>query len=147
MRTTIRTLLLATPTVLLIACGGGGEKKAEEPEGPMAYEITDSLLTTGQHTYKLNCVPCHGPMGKGDGPSAAGLNPKPRDHSNKEYMARLTDEMIAETVRMGGIIRGYPNMPSSPHIKGEEMVALVAFVRRLSDQERKEIELTVAKFN
>ena len=148
MRTTICTLLLATPTVLLIACGGGGgEKKAEEPEGPKAYEITDTLLTTGQHTYKLNCVPCHGPMGKGDGPSAAGLNPKPRDHSNKEYMARLTDEMIAETVRMGGIIRGYPNMPSSPHIKGEEMVALVAFVRRLSDQERKEIELTVAKFN
>jgi hypothetical protein len=38
-------------------------------------------------------------------------------------------------------------MPSSPHIKGEEMVGLVSFVRRLSDPERKQIELTLAKFN
>ena len=148
MRTRILTLLLAAPAILLFACGGGGgEEKAEEPEGPKVFEITDSLLATGQNTYKLNCVPCHGPLGKGDGPSASGLNPKPRDHSNKEYMARLTDDMIAETVRMGGIIRGYPNMPSSPHIKGEEMAALVAFVRRLSEQERKQIEITIAKFN
>jgi mono/diheme cytochrome c family protein len=139
-------LMLAAPTLLLFACGGGGETKPEEPEGPKVIEITDSLLATGQHTYKLNCVPCHGPLGKGDGPSAAGLNPKPRDHSNKEYMARLTDDMIAETVKMGGVIRGYPNMPSSPHIKGEEMAALIAFVRRLSEQDRKRIELTVAKF-
>jgi hypothetical protein len=29
----------------------------------------------------------------------------------------------------------------------EEMAALIAFVRRLSDQERKQIELTMAKFN
>jgi mono/diheme cytochrome c family protein len=141
-------LLLATATILLFACGGGGEKtKAEDPNLPKTFEITDAILASGQNTYKLNCVPCHGPLGKGDGPSAAGLNPKPRDHSNREYMARLTDDMIAETVKMGGVIRGYPNMPSSPHIKGDEMVGLIAFVRRLSDHERKQIELTLAKFN
>jgi mono/diheme cytochrome c family protein len=147
MRTKKRYMMLAAPMLLLVACGGGGgETKPDEPEGPKAFEITDSMLATGQNTYKLNCVPCHGPLGKGDGPSASGLNPKPRDHSNKEYMARLTDDMIAETVRMGGIIRGYPNMPSSPHIKGEEMAALIAFVRRLSEQDRKQIEITIAKF-
>jgi len=147
MRTKKRYMMLAAPMLLLVACGGGGgETKPDEPEGPKAVEITDSMLSMGQNTYKLNCVPCHGPLGKGDGPSASGLNPKPRDHSNKEYMARLTDDMIAETVRMGGIIRGYPNMPSSPHIKGEEMAALIAFVRRLSEQDRKQIEITVAKF-
>jgi mono/diheme cytochrome c family protein len=147
MRTKI-LLLLATATILLFACGGGGEKaKSEDPNAPKVFEITDTLLATGQNTYKLNCVPCHGPLGKGDGPSAAGLNPKPRDHSNGEYMSKLTDDMIGETVKMGGVIRGYPNMPSSPHIKGEEMAALIAFVRRLSDQERKQIELTMAKFN
>ncbi len=147
MRTKQITLMLAAPTLLLFACGGGGgETKADEPEGPKVFEITDTVLASGQNTYKLNCVPCHGPLGKGDGPSAAGLNPKPRDHSNGEYMARLTDDMIAETVKMGGVIRGYPNMPSSPHIKGDEMVGLIAFVRRLSEQDRKQIELTMAKF-
>jgi mono/diheme cytochrome c family protein len=103
------------------------------------------MLAKGQNTYKLNCVPCHGPLGKGDGPSAAGLNPPPRDHSNKEYMARLTDDMIAQTVQMGGAIRGYPNMPSSPHIRGEDMVALIAFVRRLSDPSVQKVELTIAE--
>lgn len=52
-----------------------------------------------------------------------------------------------ETVKMGCVIRGYSNMPSSPHIKGEEMVELVSFVRRLSDPERTQSELTLAKFN
>jgi hypothetical protein len=61
-------------------------------------------------------------------------------------MSKLTDDMIAETVKMGGAIRGYPNMPSSPHIKGQEMAGLIAFVRRLSDKERKQIELTISKF-
>lgn len=147
MRTKIFSWVLVTLAALLYACGGGeGEEKASAT-GPQDYEITEEIIAKGQNTYKLNCVPCHGPLGKGDGPAAAGLNPKPRDHSNKDYMSRLTDEMIAETVKMGGVIRGYPNMPSSPHIKGEEMLALVAFVRRLSDQERKEIELTLAKFD
>jgi mono/diheme cytochrome c family protein len=143
-----RPIALTMVLVVASACGGKSEgEDLESPRGPQVFEINDEVLARGQHTYKLNCVPCHGPLGKGDGPSAAGLNPKPRDHSNREYMARLTDEMIAETVKMGGVIRGYPNMPSSPHIKGEEMVGLVSFVRRLSDPERKQIELTLAKIN
>jgi len=141
---------IAIALLVVLACGAcGGSSSGEdlaEPEGPQVFEINDAFLAKGQNTYKLNCVPCHGPLGKGDGPSAAGLDPKPRDHSNRDYMSRLTDEMIAETVKMGGVIRGYPNMPSSPHIKGEEMAALIAYVRRLSDPERKQIELTLAKF-
>lgn len=89
------------------------------------------MLERGQAVYKMNCVPCHGPGGKGDGPSAATLNPKPRDHTNPEIMDALTDRRIADTVQKGGIISGYPNMPSSPHIRGEDIVALVAFVRSL----------------
>jgi mono/diheme cytochrome c family protein len=139
------SMVLAIPALMLPGCGGGAETKAD-PNAPRVFAIDQPLLASGQNTYKLNCVPCHGPLGKGDGPSAAGLNPKPRDHSNREYMSRLTDDMIAETVKMGGAIRGYPNMPSSPHIKGQEMAGLVAFVRRLSDQERKQIELTISKF-
>lgn len=139
---------VAIAVALVWACGesgkGGGTKT--EPQGPTTYPVTQELLAQGQHTYKLNCVPCHGPQGKGDGPSASGLNPPPRDHSNAEYMTRLTDDMIAEAVKMGGVIRGYPNMPSSPHIKGDEMVALIAFVRSLHDPNREKVELTISKF-
>jgi mono/diheme cytochrome c family protein len=137
---------VALSLLVLFACGGGagGGEEAAAP-GPQPFPITDEMLAKGQNTYKLNCVPCHGPQGKGDGPSAAGLNPPPRDHSNQSYMARLTDDMIAQTVQMGGAIRGYPNMPSSPHIRGEDMVALVAFVRRLSDPSVQKVDLTIAE--
>src|SRR5262245_25755639 len=128
------TILALFLLVSFSGCGGRSEgKDIEQMQGPQTIEISAEILAKGQQTYKLNCVPCHGPLGKGDGPSAAGLDPKPRDHSNREYMSRLTDDLIAETVKMGGAVRGYPNMPSSPHIKGEEMAALIAYVRRLSD--------------
>ena len=33
----------------------------------------------GKEMYDQNCNSCHGPMGAGDGPAAASLNPKPRN--------------------------------------------------------------------
>jgi mono/diheme cytochrome c family protein len=148
MRKTAYIVAFSLAAALISGCGsgGGGEDEPAAPDGPTPFSINEEILARGQQTYKLNCVPCHGPQGKGDGPSAAGLNPPPRDHSNTEYMERLTDDMIAETVRMGGVIRGYPNMPSSPHIRGDEMVALIAFVRSLHDAHRDQVELTISKF-
>ena len=64
------------------------------------------------------------------------------DHTNAEYMANLADKKIADTIKMGGIISGYPNMPSNPHLKADQIVALVAFVRRLSDPNASEVDLT-----
>lgn len=114
------------------ACGGSESAPPPDPFAPVAHTVTAEVLASGQETYTLNCAPCHGPLGKGDGPASATLNPKPRDHSSGEYMDELTDQQIADTVKMGGAMSGYPNMPSHPHIGGDDMVALVAFVRTLS---------------
>ena len=57
-------------------------------------------------------------------------------------MADLTDKKIADTIKMGGIISGFPNMPSNPHLRGEQIEALVAFVRRLSSPDATTIDLT-----
>ena len=40
----------------------------------------------GKATYEKTCAMCHGPTGKGDGPTAAVLNPKPRNHTDGNYM-------------------------------------------------------------
>jgi mono/diheme cytochrome c family protein len=40
---------------------------------------SDQLVEHGQKVYVNNCASCHGPVGAGDGPAAAGLNPKPRN--------------------------------------------------------------------
>ena len=42
---------------------------------------TKAQLAQGEKLFKMDCAPCHGLDGKGDGPAAASLNPKPRDYS------------------------------------------------------------------
>lgn len=34
-------------------------------------------MQRGRELFREHCAVCHGPQGRGDGPSAAGLNPKP----------------------------------------------------------------------
>ena len=127
---------------LAVGCGGADAGSAEPAEEVHVFEITPDLVAFGQETYQRNCAPCHGPNGRGDGPSAATLDPKPRDHTNTEYMSNLTDKKIAETIKMGGIISGYPNMPSNPSLKGDQIVALIAFVRTLSDPTAVQVDVT-----
>lgn len=38
-------------------------------------------LARGAEVYQANCASCHGALGRGDGPGAAGLDPKPADLS------------------------------------------------------------------
>ena len=56
----------------------------------------------GKVTFKLYCATCHGDTGKGDGLASAALNPKPRDLTDKEYMATLSDEHIYKVIKDGG---------------------------------------------
>jgi len=133
--------LLATG-MIASACGSGAGGDDEPADDSRVIQITPEMMEFGAETYKTNCVPCHGPGGKGDGPSAASLTPPPRDHTNAEYMSRLNDKQIADTIKMGGIISGYPNMPSNPRLRGAEIESLVAFVRRLSSPDATEIDLT-----
>lgn len=40
---------------------------------------TPALVAKGKELFAVQCAACHGPQGAGDGPAAAGLNPKPRN--------------------------------------------------------------------
>lgn len=103
--------------------------------------MTADLVAEGRTAYRKYCTQCHGYSGKGDGTSAAHLDPPPRDHTNAELMDPIADRVIAETVRFGGAGRGFDQMPAFPQVTDEELVALVAYVRSLSrpDVERVEV--------
>ena len=90
------------------------------------------MLAKGQTISKTTCAPCHGDGGRGDGPAGKIFKPPPRDHTDAKYMDTMTDDDMARTIQMGGALRGKPLMPSNPQIRGEEMTALVAYVRSLS---------------
>ncbi|HEX6202885.1 MAG TPA: ABC transporter permease subunit [Thermoanaerobaculia bacterium] len=145
MKAALAVLAAVAALVLFAACSaeGPGAAAAAEAE-PGTTVVTAAMLDQGRATYMANCAPCHGTAGKGDGPGAANLDPKPRDHTDPDYMSTLSDEQIAKTVQYGGAISGKPQMPSAPHIRGAELESLVAFVRSLSEPTNERVALVAA---
>lgn len=46
------------------------------------YTHNAPAVAAGKKLYVANCLVCHGTTGKGDGPAAAALNPKPANYSD-----------------------------------------------------------------
>lgn len=53
---------------------GGGRNLGENPVEPTAISIGN-----GKALFQTHCAVCHGPQGRGDGPAATGLTPRPAD--------------------------------------------------------------------
>lgn len=86
----------------------------------------------GGKTFRQMCANCHGPTGKGDGPTGGALNPKPKDLSDPAWQDSVSDERIVAVTQKGGAANGLsPMMPPFGHIQGEKMDDIVAFIRSL----------------
>lgn len=135
MKSTAMLLWLAAfGLAVTIACTSDASKP-DEPDDDERKErraVSAETLSKGRALYKSTCAPCHGDGGKGDGPAGKIFKPPPQDHTNPAYMDTLTDEDMTKTIQMGGALKGKPSMPSNPQIKGDDMKALLAFVRSLS---------------
>src|SRR6476469_2127459 len=64
--------------------------------------------TNGKTLYDKHCAECHGLTGKGDGPAAGYLVPRPRDFTTGKYKLRTpetgnvpTDDDLIQSVRQG----------------------------------------------
>jgi mono/diheme cytochrome c family protein len=88
----------------------------------------------GKKLYGQFCATCHGQSGKGDGAAAAALNPKPRDHTDKEYMSKLSDDDMLKVIKNGGASVGKsPLMPPwGASLKDDQIQDIIASVRTLS---------------
>jgi len=87
----------------------------------------------GKKLYGQFCASCHGQSGKGDGPAAAALNPKPRDHTNKEYMSSMSDDDMLKVIKNGGASIGKsPLMPPwGASLKDDQIKDVIAYIRTL----------------
>ena len=71
--------------------------------------------------------------GGGDGPAAGVLNPKPRDHINKEYMSQMSDDDLLKVIKNGGASIGKsPLMPPwGASLKDDQINDVIAYIRAL----------------
>ena len=71
----------------------------------------DADVERGAKVYMEYCAQCHGKEGKGDGPGAKGLDPKPAVHADLP-LSDYPDDYLYNLVYYGGKSVGKsPNMP------------------------------------
>lgn len=82
----------------------------------------------GKAAFAINCSPCHGPGGVGDGPAAVALNPKPRNLTKDPLKAGDKEDQILAT-----ITKGLPGtaMAGFAHLPEDTRKDLTAFVLTL----------------
>jgi cytochrome c oxidase cbb3-type subunit 3 len=87
----------------------------------------------GKKLYGQFCASCHGQSGKGDGAAAAALNPKPRDHTDRDYMSKLSDADMLKVIKNGGASVGKsPLMPPwGGSLKDDQIQDVIAYIRTL----------------
>ena len=59
-----------------------------------------NAAASGKKIYKMLCLVCHGPKGKGDGMAGAGLTPKPADLTSEAVQSQ-TDGAIFWKIEQG----------------------------------------------
>jgi cytochrome c553 len=120
-------LRLMITASLVLACS---DKEPSPP--PTRDNATAPAAQEARNTFDTLCSTCHGKSGKGDGPAAATLQPKPRDYTDKAWQSTVTDEQIRQIILEGGAAVGKSQMmPPSPQFKDKPGVVdeLVKIVR------------------
>jgi cytochrome c oxidase cbb3-type subunit 3 len=150
-------LLLAAVLALTLACGdsGGGAPdaaptptpdapKADAPTAPEPAPAPAEPVpaepagapdpVAGEMNYKLYCATCHGEDGCGDGPGAAGLDPKPAKHCDGSYMNALSDAHLFKVIKEGGAAVGKSPLmtPWGGTLTDEQIHDLVAYIRTVA---------------
>lgn len=91
-------------------------------------------VAAGRMLYQQYCSTCHGPQGKGNGPAAAAMDPKPRDHTDGPYMNALSDAHLTTVISEGGAaVQRSPLMPAWKGILSSQQIAdVIAYLRTLA---------------
>ena len=74
-------------------------------------EFEHPSVERGARIYKEYCAQCHGPEGKGDGPAASGLTPKPAVHANMDFEKIPLDYLYTVIYYGGKSVGKSPLMP------------------------------------
>lgn len=139
--------VLAAIALLSGACGGDSSQSSvplapppsptSQPAVPSSSAPAGNLrgdAAAGAMLYGTYCASCHGPDGKGDGPVAAALEPRPANHADHVYIGSLTDAHLYQVISQGGASVGKSPLmaPWGGVVNDEGIRDLIAFIRKLS---------------
>jgi alcohol dehydrogenase (cytochrome c) len=99
-------------------------------QAPPTVRISDAMLQRGEALYGQYCEGCHASDGAGRVVGSGGAETRPPDLGDAAYMATRSDQQVARIIQFGGF-----RMPAHPQVRGDDLVALAAFVRHLSQPE------------
>jgi len=128
-----RALLLAGAGILLVA----GAQQSLPPLAVDAYPTTyrrpavpynASSVAHGAALYRTHCIGCHGPIGRGDGPAAAGLLRRPADLTAPHTNDHTAGDIFWWLTR--GIGAGMPGFGAV--LSDDDRWDLINFIRALS---------------
>lgn len=104
--------------------------------GGTPWVSTPEAVARGKELFAQQCVACHGPEGKGNGPAAAALKPPPRDFtSTSGWKNGWKPSQILKTLNEG--IPASP-MPPFASLPIDDRWALAHFVAQLNPQPQKD---------
>jgi mono/diheme cytochrome c family protein len=127
---------------LLVSSAFGARMLAQRSSAPSAPP------SRGKQVYDAHCVECHGADGKGDGPAAHLMIPRPRDFTRGRYKIRSTesgsvptDDDLLRTVRQGLYAS---SMPAWQKLLPDDDIKLVVdYVKTLSPRFKAEQPIPV----
>jgi mono/diheme cytochrome c family protein len=89
---------------LVLAASAGAQTVWKAPEGEKTKKNPLSgtkAVEQGKKLAQVNCAPCHGIGGKGDGAAAVALNPKPADWTSGRVQDEADGEIFWKIHRAG----------------------------------------------
>ncbi len=124
--------VLVLSALALAACGGGSNAVATLAPVPAEYAGQTNPLgadaaAAGAEVFKTNCESCHGPLGKGDGPAGAALDPAPKDLSVLQVSAG--DDFLYWRINTGK--EGTGMVAWKGTLTDEQIWQVVSFIRTL----------------
>ncbi len=96
-------------------------------------------LDMGRRVYRKACLTCHGKTGRGDGPGAPGIFPKPRDFTTAEFRFKstpsgelATDNDLRRTIEEG--ISGGEMPAWGALLSDDEITHVIAYIKSFCDE-------------
>lgn len=109
-------------------------KEAKEKLGAKEkQEKGDPKKGKEKYMENMRCSACHGDSGKGDGPAAFALNPKPRNYTDCAVMSKKSDAELFKVIKEGGPAVGLSPLmaPFGSQLNDKEVWDVVAFIRSI----------------